>query len=84
MLTATALIALALIAGTTVSVWQAILARRAKAEALAQRDWAREAVDDMYTDVAARWLPPEGRAGADAAEVLTESIGLLPAFCRRD
>ena len=69
-LTATVLVALALIAGTTVSVWQAILARRARADAtsqrdrakkaeadaIAQRDEARQAVDDMYTDVAEQWL----------------------------
>jgi serine/threonine protein kinase len=55
-LTTTILVALALIAGTTASVWQAILARRARAEALAQRDEARQAVDDMYTDVAQEWL----------------------------
>ncbi len=55
-LTATGLIALSLVAGTTVSVWQAIVARHARAEAIAQRDEARRAVDDMYTDVAEKWL----------------------------
>ena len=83
-LTTTVLVALALIAGTTVSVWQAILARRARAEALAQRDEARQAVDDMYTDVAARVAGPAGGAGADATEVLAEGPGLLPAIRRRD
>ena len=37
-LTTTVLVALALIAGTTVSVWQAILARRARTDATSQRD----------------------------------------------
>jgi serine/threonine protein kinase len=69
-LTATILVAAALVAGTGVSIWQAILARRARAEAItqrnrardaqvaaiAQRDVARQAVDDMYTDVAEEWL----------------------------
>ncbi len=49
-------VSLALVAGTTVSVWQAILARRAQASATAQRDEARQAVDDMYSDVAVQWL----------------------------
>ena len=40
-LTTTVFVALALIAGTTVSVWQAIVARRARAEAVSQRDRAR-------------------------------------------
>ena len=35
-LTTTVLVALALIAGTTVSAWQAILARRARTDAIAQ------------------------------------------------
>jgi eukaryotic-like serine/threonine-protein kinase len=69
-LATTILIALSLVVGTTASVWQAILARRARADAvnqrdrarnaeadaLAQRDQARQAVDDMYTDVAEDWL----------------------------
>jgi serine/threonine protein kinase/tetratricopeptide (TPR) repeat protein len=55
-LTATVLVALSLVAGTTVSVWQAMLAQRARADAIAQRDEARQAVDDMYTDVADQWL----------------------------
>ena len=69
-MTTTALVAVALIAGTTVSVWQAVVARRAQSDAtsqrdrakraegdaIAQRDEARHAVDDMHTDVAAQWL----------------------------
>jgi len=45
-LTTTVLVALALIAGTTVSAWQAILARRAQADATSQRDRARKAEAD--------------------------------------
>ena len=69
-LTTTVIVALALIAAATVSAWQAVLARRARAEAvsqrdrakraeadaLVQRDEARQAVNDMYTDVAEEWL----------------------------
>jgi serine/threonine protein kinase len=57
-LTTAALVAAALIAGTAVSTWQAVLARRARADAAAQRDravnhlrQAREAVDQMLTEV---------------------------------
>ncbi|MFI5456838.1 MAG: protein kinase [Isosphaerales bacterium] len=45
-LTTTVLVALALIAGTTVSAWQAILTRRARADAIVQRDRARKAEAD--------------------------------------
>ena len=62
-LTTTVLVALALIAGTTVSIWQAILARRAQADASSQRDRAetnfrraRDAVDHMLTEVSEQAL----------------------------
>jgi tetratricopeptide (TPR) repeat protein len=69
-LTTTTLVTLALIAGTSVSVWQAVVARRARTDAvtqldrarnaeagaLVQRDEARQAVDDMYSEVAMRWM----------------------------
>jgi eukaryotic-like serine/threonine-protein kinase len=48
-LTASVLIALALIAGTTVSVWQAVVARRARANALSQRDRAMKAEEDAVS-----------------------------------
>jgi eukaryotic-like serine/threonine-protein kinase len=55
-LTTTVIVALTLLAGTTVSVWQAIVARRARADAIIQRDRARKVVDEMYTNVAVQWL----------------------------
>ena len=62
-LTATILVALALIAGTTLSLWQAIVARRARADAVSQRDraeanyrLARDAVDRMLAEVGNKTL----------------------------
>ena len=83
-LTTTVLVALALIAGTTVSVWQAVLARRAQADA--RRPSATEARIRPSTNVHRRGRAvacPAGGAGADAAEVLAEGTGLLPAIRRR-
>jgi serine/threonine protein kinase len=50
------LVALALVAGTLISSWQAIRATRAEALAIASLQKAREAVDKMFTQVAEKWL----------------------------
>jgi serine/threonine protein kinase len=69
-LTTTVLVTMALVAGTTVSVWQAIVARRAQVVALAKSNLAsrqqqraethlrqaREAVDQMLTEVGNKTL----------------------------
>jgi tetratricopeptide (TPR) repeat protein len=54
-------VALALIVGTAVSVWQSVVAERRRAEADEERRLARKAVDDMYTEVAERWLATDSR-----------------------
>ncbi len=81
-LTTTVLVALALIAGTTVSVWQAILARARRADAASQRDRAKTAdpmrspstrpgpekrVDEMYTEVAAEMAVAAAATGVAPA-----------------
>ena len=76
-LTTTVLVASALIAGTTVSVWQAILARRARADAIAQRDRARKAVDEMYTEVAEQWLSQQPKLEPLQRDFLMKAAGLL-------
>jgi len=61
-LTTVALVGLALVAGTAVSVWQAIRATAAEHRAIAAQAraedhlvLARQAVDELYDQVAARW-----------------------------
>jgi tetratricopeptide (TPR) repeat protein len=61
--TMAAVVALALVAGTAVSTWQAIRAANAERRASADRsraerrsEQARHAVDEMYTEVAEKWL----------------------------
>jgi len=51
-----ALVALALIAGTGVAVWQAVRATRAERRAEDRLQFARQAVDEMYVQVAEKWL----------------------------
>ncbi len=93
-LTATVLVALALIAGTTVSAWQAILARRARANALAQRDLAqrqqqraeihlrqaREAVDQMLTEVGQETLSRVPHMEPVRRALLEKALGFYEKF----
>ena len=93
-LTTTVLVALALIAGTTVSIWQAILARRARADALAQRDLAqrqqqraeihlrqaREAVDQMLTEVGQETLSRVPHMEPIRHALLEKALGFYERF----
>jgi eukaryotic-like serine/threonine-protein kinase len=51
-----ALVVIALVAGTAVSIWQAVRATMAERESRRQSAMARKAVDEMYTRVADGWL----------------------------
>ena len=93
-LTATGLVALALVAGTTVSVWQAILARRARAEAVYRRDeaerqrqraethlrQARDAVDQMLTEVGQETLSKMPRMESVRRSLLEKALGFYEKF----
>jgi serine/threonine protein kinase/Flp pilus assembly protein TadD len=81
-LTTTILVALALIACTTASVWQAILARRARTEAVSQRDRARKAVDEMYTEVAQKWLSQQPQLELLQREFLLKALAFYQDFAR--
>ncbi len=95
-LTTTVVVALALIAGTTVSSWQAIFARRARADAVSQRDRAkkaeadavsqrdraRKAVDEMYTQVAEKWLAQQPRLELVQREFLLKALAFYQEFAR--
>ena len=79
-LTTTVLVAFALIAGTAVSVWQAILARRAGFDATLQRDEARQAVDEMYTEVAEQWLAQQAALEPLQEKFLQKALGYYERF----
>jgi tetratricopeptide (TPR) repeat protein len=97
-LTTTVLVVLALVAGTTVSIWQAILARRARTDALAQRDRARnaeadaitqrdrarKAVDDMYTRFAEKWLSQQARLETVQREFLLKALAFYEESTRQE
>jgi tetratricopeptide (TPR) repeat protein/tRNA A-37 threonylcarbamoyl transferase component Bud32 len=97
-LATTSLVALALVAGTTVSVWQAIVARRARADALAQRDRARQAeadavtqrdrarqaVNDMYTQFAEKWLSQQPRLETVQREFLLKALAFYEESTRKE
>ena len=95
-LTATLIVTLALVVGTTVSVWQAVVARRARTDAIAQRDRARDAeleavsqrnrarraVDEMYTEVAQKWLSQQPRLEPLQREFLLKALAFYQEFAR--
>ena len=102
-LTTTVIVALALIVGTTVSIWQAIVARRARADATLQRDrartaeadaivqrdearsqrqHARQAVDQMYTEVAKKWLSQQPRLEPLQRDFLLKALAFYQEFAR--
>ena len=86
-LTTTAVVAAALIAGTAVSTWQAVLARRAGLEATAQRDravnhlrQAREAVDQMLTEVGQETLSRVPRMEPVRRALLEKALSFYEKF----
>jgi eukaryotic-like serine/threonine-protein kinase len=95
-LTTTVIVGLALIVGTTVSFWQAIVARRARADATLQRDRARDAeteavsqrnrarraVDEMYTEVAQKWLSQQPRLEPLQRDFLLKALAFYQDFAR--
>ncbi len=83
------LVVLSLLAGSAVSTWQAVearKARRATAAALAiaqrQRETARRAVDEMYTQVAQKWLSREGGLTPLQKEFLEKALAFYEDFAR--
>jgi tetratricopeptide (TPR) repeat protein len=86
-MTTTGLVALALLVGLAVSLWQASVARRQAARALraevkatAQRDRARRAVDEMYTQVAQQWLSQQPRLEKAQKEFLLKALAAYQQF----
>ena len=78
------------------STWQAILARQvradavsqrdraknAEADAVSQRDRARKAVDEMYTQVAEKWLAQQPRLELVQREFLLKALAFYQEFAR--
>ena len=75
-LIAAALILLASVTGTIVSARQAIRAHEAEQQSSANYELARGVVDDMYTQIAEKWLSEKG----DATELQREFLGKAMAF----
>jgi serine/threonine protein kinase/tetratricopeptide (TPR) repeat protein len=77
-----ALVGLALIVGTAVSTWQALRARSAERLASRQRAYARKAVDEMYTQVAQKWLSLGGGLTPIQREFLEKALAFYEEFAR--
>ena len=75
-LTAAALILVASVTGTIVSARQAIRAHQAELQSSANYGLARGVVDDMYTQIAEKWLSEQG----DATELQREFLEKAMAF----
>ena len=82
-----AFVFLALIAGTAVSVWQAVRAVKAErqtaialAEARLKNQLARRAVDEMYTQVAEKWLAEQGSLTLLQRDFLEKALSFYQEF----
>jgi eukaryotic-like serine/threonine-protein kinase len=82
-ITTTAVASTALIVGTSLSVWQAARAQIARAEALTQRDRARKAVDEMYTQVADKWLSEQAQLEPLQREFLLKALAFYQDFAKK-
>jgi serine/threonine protein kinase/tetratricopeptide (TPR) repeat protein len=76
------LVALALVAGTLISSWQAIRATRAEALAIANLQKAREAVDKMFTQVAEKWLAQQPGLEPMQRRFLEEALRFYEEFAK--
>ncbi len=90
-LVTSALIALALIVGAGVSVWQAIRATHAEQQVGAtlrtaedRLQLARTAVDEMYTQVAEKWLAQQGNLTDMQREFLEKALAFYQVFSEEE
>ena len=70
-----------LVAGTAGLAVSNLLMNRQKARAEANFQLARAAVDDMYTQVAEKWLAQESHMVPLQREFLLKALAVLRAFC---
>jgi tetratricopeptide (TPR) repeat protein len=83
--------AVLLVAGAIVSAWLAVRARQAEVrvsialeEARTQRDRAGQAVDDMYTGVAEKWLTHQPRLQKVQQEFLQKALAYYEEFAQEE
>ena len=88
-LTTASVVAVALVMGTTMSTWQAFRAREAGRRlgiafqvANERHDLARQAVDEMYTEVAEVWLKDQAHATALQKRFLEKALAFYMHFAR--
>jgi serine/threonine protein kinase len=77
------LVTAALLTGTAVSIWQAIEAGRARRLAEGNLALARQAVDDMYTDVAEKWLAEQPRMTDVQRQFLQKALLFYQRFAKQ-
>jgi serine/threonine protein kinase len=81
-LVTTAIVAAALVVGTLVSLSQAVRATRERANAKESADKARQAVDDMYTQVAEKWLAYQPQMEPMQHEFLEKALQFYTDFAK--
>jgi serine/threonine protein kinase len=74
MLATTAFVMVTILAGAGASVWQAIRATHAEQRAEERNHFARQVVDDMYSQVAEKWLSENGTLTAVQTEFLEKAL----------
>jgi serine/threonine protein kinase len=77
------LVAVALLVGTAVSMWQAIEANRARRLAEHNLALARQAVDEMYTEVAGKWLADQPHMTELQRQFLQKALQFYQGFARK-
>jgi serine/threonine protein kinase len=82
-LATTGLVVAALLAGTVVSAWQAIEANRARGLAENNFALARQAVDQMYTEVAEKWLAEQPHMTDKQREFLQNALKFYQSFAQQ-
>jgi serine/threonine protein kinase len=83
-LVAIALVAASLLAGVGVSVWQAAEAHTARNRAEANYATASQAVDDMYVQVAERWLADEPHMEPLQREFLLKALAFFERYVEQE
>ncbi len=83
-LTTTGIIAAALITGGMVSAWQAIVANQARRETEGALATARQAVDEMYTEVAEQWLGDKSELQPLQRKFLEKALVFYERFAARE
>jgi tetratricopeptide (TPR) repeat protein len=79
-LTTVAIVAIAVVGGATVAVWQAVRAEQSRIKAERRLRVARQAVDEMYTQFAEKWLARQPRLTQVEREFLEKALTFYEQF----